>query len=432
MAELSLPSSVDFSKTLPKLPSGVSSTLMSVQSTNGISFPAGGSVIQFDLPSRSGLFIDGKTMFIRFRISYTQTATSATILRKPVYSVFSRLDEFVGSVPIASVFAYNQVANAFVDYNYSFADVAGQGASWGLENNTWADVDGFATSGAAGDNFLSVAAPLVCSAIANCDKLIPTGLMAPIRIQLTTEQIGNIVSSTTNISAITIVQPELCFMAVDMGVAVENMVASMAPKLVLKTRGWANSTQNSTTATGFSTYVFNHRYESIENLFFLASNTASNNKWGSSFNMLGDATTAGSFQIQVGQSLFPVLPINNTTGGRASVLQYLRECVGSITDQRNTLCIGHPNFNVFANNAGTDTLTSPAKFIIGLPLSKLNSVSPYQASSLLSGVSAAQMPINVLVNVGTAPAAALSLSLIAEYTELITIDPLTRQVFVEA
>jgi hypothetical protein len=110
----------------------------------------------------------------------------------------------------------------------------------------------------------------------------------------------------------------------------------------------------------------------------------------------------------------------------------LRECVGSITDQRNTLCIGYPNFNVFANNAGTDTLTSPAKFIIGLPLSKLNSASPYQASSLLSGVSASQMPINVLVNVGTAPAAALSLSLIAEYTELITIDPLTKQVFVEA
>jgi hypothetical protein len=404
---------------------------MSVQSTNGISFPVGGSVIQFDLPSRSGLFIDGKTMFIRFRISYTQTATSATILRKPVYSVFARLDEFIGSVPVSSVFAYNQVANSFVDYNYSFADVAGQGASWGLENNNWADVDGFATSGGAGDNFLSVAAPLVCSTIANCDKLIPTGLMAPIRIQLTTEQLSNIVTSTTNISAISIVQPELCFMAVDMGSAVENMVASMSPKLVLKSRGWANSTQNSSTATGFSTYVFNHRYESIENLFFLASNTAAENKWGSSFNMLGNATTSGTFQIQVGQQLFPQLPINNTTGGRASVLQYLRECVGSITDQRNTLSIGQPNFNVFAS-AGTDTATTPAKFIIGLPLSKLNSVSPYQASSLLSGVSAAQMPINVLVNVGTAPAAALSLSLIAEYTELITIDPLTRQVFVEA
>lgn len=36
--EASLPSTLDFSKKLPELPDGATSTLMSVQSTNGISF----------------------------------------------------------------------------------------------------------------------------------------------------------------------------------------------------------------------------------------------------------------------------------------------------------------------------------------------------------------------------------------------------------
>ena len=40
MTELSLPASVNYTK-LPQLPDGVTSTLMSVQSTNGISFSQG-------------------------------------------------------------------------------------------------------------------------------------------------------------------------------------------------------------------------------------------------------------------------------------------------------------------------------------------------------------------------------------------------------
>lgn len=436
MAELSLPASVDFSKSLPKLPSGVSTTLMSVQSTNGIQFSAG-QVVQFDLPSRSGLFIDGKTMFIRFKLAYTQVGTTATtFLRKPVYSVFNKLDEFVGSVPINSVYQYNQVANMWVDINYSVSDVLGQGASWGLEtvNTVWGDVDGV-TSGTsaqadlAGSLFLS--APVVCSAISGADKLIPTGLMAPIRIQFTLEQLSNIVASTAIVTNYAIVQPELCFNAIDMGVAVENMVASMAPKIYLRTNGWANASQSSaSTSAGFNTYVFNHRYESLESLFLLSTNSSSANKWGDSYNPLGNASTSGTIQFQIGQAMYPQLPINNTTGGRASVLQYLRECVGQITDQRNTMSILYTNFNNFASSATSGTVDVPAKFIVGVPLNKINSVSPYQASSLLSGVSASQMPINVLLNSGTAFGATMTFFLIAQYTELIEIDPATKQVSV--
>ncbi len=141
MAELSLPSSVDYKK-LPQLPDGVSTTLMSVQSTNGISFSPS-QVIQFDLPSRPGLFIDGKSIFIRYKVSYTSGATAGVIRRKLVYTNFSRLDEFVGSVPVNSVNQYNQVANMWVDTNCNVADVYGQQFSWGLgQTASLTDLDG--------------------------------------------------------------------------------------------------------------------------------------------------------------------------------------------------------------------------------------------------------------------------------------------------
>jgi hypothetical protein len=434
MTEVSLPSSLDFSKSLPQLPDNAKSTLMSIQSTNGISFGPG-QVVQWDLPSRPGLFIDPKTVMIRYRCVYTSGGTAGVIKRKPVYTNFFRLDEFVGGVPVNSVFQYNQVANMYVDANYSAADVLGQQFSWGLsQTTTLTDLDGVTLATTLGDNNFYLAAPLVCSWISNCDKLIPTGLMAPIRIQLTIDSIANIAQVAANVTGISIVQPELCFTAIDMGVQVENMVASMSPKLYLKSEGWANASQSLAASTsGFNTLVYNHRYESIKNLFFLSSSNATAkavNTWGDSFNPMGTAGVNATFQVQVGQDVYPQLPINNATGGIASVQQYLRECIGFITDNRNTMCLFNGNYNQYAGDATASTVDLPAKFIIGLPLSKLNAPSPYQQVSLMSGVSAASMPINVLLNAGTAFNSAMNFYLIAQYDQLLEIDVASRQVSV--
>lgn len=433
MTEVSLPSSLDFSKSLPQLPDNAKSTLMSIQSTNGISFSPG-QVIQFDLPSRAGLFIDPKTVFIRYRHTVVATATATVIKRKPVYSNFFRLDEFVGSVPVNSVFQYNQVANMYVDTNYSAADVLGQQFSWGLNQTTsLTDLDGV-TPTASSTNEYYYAAPLVCSWISNCDKLIPTGLMGPIRIQLTLDSIANVFTVAAGVTSSTIVQPELCFTAIDMGVAVENMVASMSPKLYLKSEGWANASQSLAASTsGFNTLVFNHRYESIKNLYFLSSSNATAkavNTWGDSFNPLGTSGVNGSFQVQIGQDVYPQLPINNATGGLAAIQQYLRETVGFITDNRNTMSLFNGNFNQYAGDATVSTVDLPAKCIIGLPCAKLNAPSPYQQVSLMSGVSAASMPINVLLNAGTAFNSAMNFYLIAQYDQLLEIDVASRQVSV--
>jgi hypothetical protein len=434
MAEFSLPSSLDFSKKLPELPDNATSSLMSVQSTNGISFSAG-QIIQFDLPSRSGLFIDGKSVFIRYKVSYTATGGTAQIKRKPVYTNFARLDEFIGSVPVSSVYQYNQVANMWVDTNCNVSDVYGQQSSWGLNQSLgFGDIDGVAI--AAGTTDLYVAAPLVCSFLTGADKLIPTGLMAPIRIQLTVDSLSSIAggnaATVAFLTGMTISQPELCFQTLDLGGQVEAMIASVSPRLYIKTQGWANSTQTlPSSAAGFNTLVFNHRYNSIENLYLISSSgdpAKAFNTWGDSFNPLGAAGVNGSVQLQIGQTVVPSLPINNATGGLGSVQQYLRECVGIITDQRNTMSILKGNSDYTATGAGATTTDIPAKFIVGFPLSRVNQTSPYQQIALMSGVSAASTPINVLLNIGSTFNSNMNFFLIAQYTELLEIDVMSRQV----
>jgi len=432
MTELSLPASVDYSKKLPQLPDGTTSTLMSVQSTNGISFSQG-QVIQFDLPSRSGLFIDGKSVFIRYRVTYTSGATAGVIKRKPVYTNFVRLDEFVGSTPVNSIYQYNQVANMWIDTNCNWADIYGQQTSYGLTQTVAvSDLDGVTlpTVSAANDFYLS--APLVCSFLTGADKLIPTGAMGPIRIQLTLDTIANIAIVAANVTNFVISQPELCFQAIDMGSAVEAAVLSASPKIYIKSQGWANASQTLASGTnGFNTLVFNHRYESIDNLFLISSSNDTAkalNTWGDSFNPLGTAGTNASIQFQIAQAVYPQLPINNATGGLTSILQYLRECVGQITDQRNTMSIFNVNFSQLANGATASTADAPAKFIVGIPLSRLNPPSPYAAVSLMSGVSAASTPINVLLNVGSSFNSAMNFNLIAQYTLLLEVDTMSKQV----
>jgi hypothetical protein len=429
--EVSLPSSLDFSKALPELPNGTTCTLMSLQATNGTEFGPG-QVVQFDFPARKGLFIDGKSLFMRYSIEYTATATATAIKRKPVYTTWARLDEFVGSVPVNSIYQYNQVANALVDLRYNLADVYGVQFSWGLNQTaSIIDVDGVVPTASAISTY-TVAAPLIGSFMQEADKLIPTGLMAPIRVQLTIDSITNMVTVAAGISGIKVKNVELCFGAIDFGGAVEDMIASMAPKLYLKTAGVANASQTvGAGSNGFMTLPFNHRYESIRNAYLLSSSNdtvKAVNTWGDSFNPLGASGVVGTVQLQIGQAVYPQLPINNATGGVASILQYDRECVGLISDNRLSQCFISDSFNQFATGTTASTANIPAKCIIGFPLSRINQTSPYQQIALMSGVSAASTPINVLLNAGSPFNSVMNFYLVVEYDSLLEIDVMTHQV----
>lgn len=430
---MSLPKEVNFGNPLPFIPEGATATLMSVQSTNGISF-GNNQVIQFDLPSQAGLYIIPSSLFIRYKFEAVSGATAAIIRRKPAYTLISRLEEFIGSVPCSSVYQYNQVANAYVDTNFSMADVQGQYTSFGLTGApaVFTDADGQSMS-ASGTYTGYVSAPLVCSALGSLSHYYPTALTAPWRIQLTHAPVAEIATVTANLTSTTIIQPELCFQVINLGSAVDALVAQMSPRLRIKATCWANASQSiATSSSGYTTLPFNHRYKSITSLYLHSTSSSATkgvNLWGDSFNILGDATTAGSVQFQIGQAMYPQLPLNNLTGGRTAVLQYLRMCnSGSITDQRNTMSIGDENFAQYANGSTASTSNLPAKFIVGIPLSKVVAQNPYSSTALLSGVDAASTPINVLLNIGSSTNTAMNMYLVAEYDEIIEIDVMSRQV----
>ena len=435
MAELVLPSSVDFSKRLPALPDGVSSQLMSLQATNGTGPFTPGQVIQFDLPSQKDLYLDGSTMFIRYKISYTSGATKGEVRRKPVYTAFQKLDEFIGSQPINSVYNYHTAANLWVDTNMSVADIYGQQTAFGINSAaaipTLNEFDGFICPTASVVNSLFLAAPVVCSAIQSADHLWPTGLMPPLRVQFTVASIADQATVAANITTIEISNPELCIQSINMP-GVDAIVASSSPKLYVKCDGWAVANQSlASGSAGFQSLVFNHRFESIKNLFLVNSSTAVAVGVNGPLESYDITSGNGTYQFQIGQSLYPLQPINTAIGGgRGSVLQYLRECVGSITDQRNSMSINSVEYGRIASTPTVSTLTEPAKFYVSVPLQKLSSRSPYQAITLLSGVSAASTPINVLVNIGTATGTNINSQLVANYDLLAEIDPMSRTVMV--
>lgn len=449
MAELSLPKEVNFGVKHPHLPENTTTTLLTVLPTNGTTFKSS-SVIQFDLPARPGLYLQGQSAFLRYKFRYTSGATAGVIKGIPAITPFFKLDEFVNSTQVSSVYNWNQVANMYVNTHLGVSEKFGvQSALFGemkagvIANDSLGDSVTLAQNQASLAGSLTLSTPLYCSALASCDKFLPTGLMGQYRLQLTVAQLVDVAVNTTNLSDFQIENIELCIMATDMGVGVDSMIASMGEKLYLKATCWANQGQQIANAfSGVWSGMFNHRYQSINNLYFLSSGAASASDVNGIFDSRDITSSNGSYAFQVGSQMFPSLPIN-TAVNKNGALHYLRECVGNLADWRYSMSINATEWSAYLGTATTTaiggytataatTAQEPAKFIVGVPLSKISSNDPYAPSSLLSGVNASQAPIIANLQIGTATGQAYNVFLIAEYDTLIEIDPMTRSVNVIA
>lgn len=430
-----LPAQLDFGRKPPSLPSNVNSKLMNFAAVNGISFSPN-QVIEFQLPSQAGLYFDPKTIFIRYKVTYTSGATKAIIRNIPALTTFSKLDEYIGSTNINSVYNYHQTANMWYNINThvgtKFGEQSGLGFQIGVATPNLTQMESYECQTASADNSLYLSAPLVCSAIGSADKFIPSGLMQPLRIQLTVAPISDIATVAANLTAVKVEVPEICIQGIDMGASTDAMVVSMgSPTLTLKCNGWANAGcgRIASGSSGLQTIVVNHRYKSISNFYALFSGDAvatDVNAWGDS----RDVTSGnGSYALQVGQQQYPSLPLS-TVNHKTSVLQYLRETVASLGDYKMSgMSINNVEFSYIANATATSP-TEPSKFILGLPLSKIQPM-PWQSGSLLSGVDASSSPMSLLINIGTATSTQnYNVFAIAHYDQLIEIDPMTKQVAV--
>lgn len=429
---IQLPSVIDFTKSLPAIPDSVNTTLMSVQPSNGSRFSAG-SMIQVDLPSRTGLYIDPKSLFIRYKFNYTSGATAPSIRGTPVYTPFVKLAEYVASQNISTVNQYNQVANLFVNTNMSVADKYGNQSAFGYRSSDttglMANLDGgllLASQAAlAGNN--TYAAPIFCSVLASADHFLPTAFMGTIRYEFTLDAVANICTTgATDMTNYEISNFEICFAAVDMGSAVDALVGQMGPVLKLKCRGFNNQANYLASGTSGSLALqYSMRYKSIENVFVSFSGTAAAtalNLWADSY----DPTQSnGTIQLQIANSSFPQLPIS-TLNSKTTVITYLKECTGSLADYRHSMAINAVEFG--KQGADTTSAIEPAKFYVGFPISKLQGFNPYQSVSLLSGVDSSLSPILLQLTSNTATATAYNVNLIAEYSLVLEIDPMTRQV----
>lgn len=430
--QVSLPAQLDFSRKPPSLPASTDSKLFCLQPVNGLTFSPN-SVIEWQLPRQAGLYLDGKTAFIRYKVTYTSGGTAGVVRGIPAITNFSKLDEYIGAQSVNSVFNYHQVGNMWYNCNTSISDKYGQQYALGIGPATGTptldQMESYTLPSVSTTNDLFLSVPLICSALSSMDKHFPTNLTSQYRVQLTVAPISDVAVVSANITRIEITNPELCIQGINYGPEMDNMVASMSPKLTIKSFGWANAGigRIAASSSGYQTLVANHRYRSIESIFCLFSGDTATIDLNGFMDSRDITSGNGSYQITIGSNNYPTLPIS-TINHKASVLQYLRECSGSLTDFRNSMCINRIEFNR-NSDSGNTTAVEPAKFILGIPLSKVQP-QPYQNNALLSGVDAVSAPINLMINIGTSTQATnnTNVYMIAQYSQLLEINPMTTQV----
>ena len=85
----------------------------------------------------------------------------------------------------------------------------------------------------AANNRYFISAPLICTILSGCEKLIPACLMPQMRQILTVDQLTNFVSSTTAVKLFYVYNKHITYNLIDFGSEVQNMVMNM-PKFITK------------------------------------------------------------------------------------------------------------------------------------------------------------------------------------------------------
>lgn len=432
-----LPREINYGSKLNALPSNTSCLSAVVAPSNGQTFADGGSLIQFDLPSR-GYLVPG-SMYIRYKATATcpgAAAASTPMKGTPVYTPIARLEVICGSAIIESIQSYNQVANIIVNTKLNHSQKAGLAFGLGIGDNanttpTYANLNGrdVVSTGAGSLVSWSMAGPLGCI-LSNADHLVPLGKMPGCRIQLTTETLSNMFYGGAPPTAFTLTNMELCFDLIDFGSEVDSAVDSMADEngnIYIKSQSYTSSNQNIPTGTsGMLELVYNQRLSSIKSVlanFGRQSTTASNGI----FESVDPTIRTGDFQFLIASTPFPPRPLSASLN-KAGILMELSNCWGPVHDMTSSnLSITPAEFSAVGAVVGTaSTVYLPGKFFVGVNTERLST-----AGNLLTGVSSQLSPISLRINFGTATLENHSATLICCYDALFEINVATRQVSIK-
>lgn len=421
---MSLPSSVNYDEPMFSLPEGSSFEYTATPVNGSVFGPS--SYITVDLGNVG--FLDPKSLFFRYSITYTAGAATADpkTVGTPCYTPFSRLDTLVNSQTIETINLYGVVSNLLTNLQLSVSDKMGNpalGYEDSLNNQNTDGLDMTLAAGASVTKYMS--APLL-GILGNSDKLIPLFLLNQTRLVFTLDSVANVASNITAqqpaLGNFSISNFEVCYNCVQMGSAVEREIM-MSPKLRLKSTSYATSTgpQIPQGSSGSLSIQFNMRYASVRSAVLISGGTSATNSANKSYDSYDMTSGNGDYQFNIGGIGYPQKPIS-TVNNKAGVISELRKVVGSVFGSSVSMSISREEFNK-VQTAPTSTLI-PAKFWVGALLMRL--IEP--SRSLFNGISTQLSPINVNININTATGQALNPSLVLQYDAVIEIDTASRQV----
>ncbi len=432
MAHFALPNSLNYDEGLPTLPPQVQNFTQVVYPTNGSTFFPSQNII-VDIPSRG--CIDPQSIYIRYKMNLGAggTALATFVPGCPVYTPIQRVDTYINSQIVDSVNEYNVTAHMWSNIFLGCSEKYGFMSSFGYFNNatdpgTMTTLDGRTVAAAINTaTSYSVAAPLVCTKLATCDKMFPAFATGGIRLSFTLDTLATWLGSATNADPAKcfISNFEVCYDLIDMGSEFERDVLSK-PSIMIKSSGYNNSSVAVPTGTsGIQTYVFNQRFASIRSAILLpASAVAAGNQVNGKFDAI-DVSNNGSYSLNIGGVSYPQGGPINFTLNRSGALCELRKAVGTLYDWSKSMAISDAEFG-YLDNTGQTTSIAPGKVYVGFSLDKINSSS----NNLMNGTSTQNSPINAVVQiVGTGVAGnAKQLYLILNYDCVFSIDPRTKMV----
>lgn len=423
---------------MPTLPPNTTSREVVLQPINGAIFQPG-TMIECQLPSSHGEYLDPESLYYRFRITVSNTGANPSVAGTdfwrgaPALTAFQRVETYSGSQLLESINEYGIIANDLSAITMDQAQRFGQAYNMGLLTNVTAS----ATAGEYGSDYglpvvanggsinLYVAFP-VLNCLSQAEKLVPLGRMGNIIMRFTTETVANVLRVATAGVALnyTISNFELCYTAVKMSEEVEQMLFGSGEKFYIKSSGWASSANSIPGGTnGQIELSYPLRYSSIKSLFghFSPSyNTALHGKFDS-VALQNTAIGTGQARYQFTVNGVPILSRElDTLYNPAGIICELRKAVGGLSSKTNSMSISPAEF-IAIDNVATTAIT-PARHIVGVNCETL----PGASGSLLTGISSSSsnLTFRTLCNVTNL----VTVLVYVNYDLLLEIDPVMRSV----
>lgn len=416
MTSVVLPKEIGYSDMLPSLPDECRKTSIVVMPVSGQTYGES-SLIQFDLPSKD--FLDGSSMYLRFKVKLTSNA-NAELKGCPATTFFSKLETMFGSQIVESTNNYGQLQDMITNVTLNASQKQGLASAYG-----YSVVDGKVPCGrlctAINEEF-TVAVPFNCL-LSSASKLIPLGNMPTVRIQLLTDVISNIFTTTVVPTAYTLSNLELCYDSIYMGSSVDSMIRGM-DKIYIKSQAYTSTGSVLGSGTsGSVSLVYNQRLSSIKSLFtlFTGNFVESLNRQYDSYD---PTQSSGSLQYEIASVAHPSRAVSTINNKASFMLELKSACGGIHNAQTDNFSVTPTTFNKEGKNI--TTYDEAAQFIFGTNVERLHT-----NGALLTGISTENSPISLRIDTSLATAGSYNCQMIALYDALIEVNPQERSAYVK-